>query len=109
MYGLLGGLVSRMMLELDTAGNIRLEEGRATDLWYASCSGGCGFAVLKQRKYVLSSKCGAGNESMGGHPRGKRRGRGVRVGAGSCEAAAMIGSKRARCCAGGCDEATVTC
>ncbi|PNH06561.1 Leucine-rich repeat-containing protein 9, partial [Tetrabaena socialis] len=32
-YALLGGLVGRMMLELDTAGNIRLEEGRPGDLW----------------------------------------------------------------------------
>lgn len=53
MYGLLDGLVSRMMLELDTAGNIRLEEGRATDLWFASCSGGCGAARCssKERTY----------------------------------------------------------
>ena len=28
-----------MMLELDTAGNIRLEDGRPSDLWYASCTG----------------------------------------------------------------------
>ncbi|GLC71381.1 hypothetical protein PLESTF_001109300 [Pleodorina starrii] len=37
VYGLLGGLVGRMMLELDTAGNIRLEEGRPSDMWYPSC------------------------------------------------------------------------
>ncbi|GFR51283.1 hypothetical protein Agub_g13641 [Astrephomene gubernaculifera] len=37
-YALLDGLVARMMLELDTAGNIRLEDGRSTDLWYASCT-----------------------------------------------------------------------
>ncbi|KAG2449146.1 hypothetical protein HYH02_005893 [Chlamydomonas schloesseri] len=38
VYTLLEGLVSRMMLELDTAGNIRLEDGRPSDLWYASCT-----------------------------------------------------------------------
>ena len=29
--------IARMVLELDTAGNIRLEEGRPSDLWYSSC------------------------------------------------------------------------
>ncbi|EFJ42239.1 hypothetical protein VOLCADRAFT_119475, partial [Volvox carteri f. nagariensis] len=36
-YRLLSGQVSRMMLELDTAGNIRLEDARPSDLWYPSC------------------------------------------------------------------------
>ncbi|GLI61365.1 hypothetical protein VaNZ11_003728 [Volvox africanus] len=36
-YSLLSGLVARMMLELDTAGNIRLEDARPTDMWYPSC------------------------------------------------------------------------
>ncbi|GIL73909.1 hypothetical protein Vretimale_5145, partial [Volvox reticuliferus] len=36
-YSLLSGLVARMMLELDTAGNIRLEDARTTDMWYPSC------------------------------------------------------------------------
>lgn len=30
--------VSRLMLELETAGNIRLEEGRPSDGWYQSCA-----------------------------------------------------------------------
>ncbi|KAG1679410.1 hypothetical protein FOA52_007701 [Chlamydomonas sp. UWO 241] len=36
-YCLMDGVMSRMMLELDTAGNIRLEVGKATDLWHSSC------------------------------------------------------------------------
>jgi len=37
MHQMVDAHVSRMLLELDTAGNIRLEEGRQSDLWYASC------------------------------------------------------------------------
>ncbi|GLD92807.1 hypothetical protein PINS_up001386 [Pythium insidiosum] len=29
--------ISRLMLELDTGGNIRLEDGKPTDPWYSSC------------------------------------------------------------------------
>ncbi|KAF5838089.1 hypothetical protein DUNSADRAFT_3398 [Dunaliella salina] len=37
MHKMVEAHVSRMLLELDTAGNIRLEEGRPSDLWFASC------------------------------------------------------------------------
>ncbi|GAX73782.1 hypothetical protein CEUSTIGMA_g1233.t1 [Chlamydomonas eustigma] len=36
-YQLTEASVRRMLLELDTAGNVRLEEGKPSDLWYTSC------------------------------------------------------------------------
>lgn len=36
-YQVVDAHVSRMLLELETAGNIRLEEGKPSDLWYTSC------------------------------------------------------------------------
>jgi hypothetical protein len=30
--------ISRVMLEFETGGNVRLEEGRPSDLWYTSCA-----------------------------------------------------------------------
>lgn len=29
--------VRRMMVELETGGNIRMEDGKTSDLWYSSC------------------------------------------------------------------------
>jgi Leucine-rich repeat (LRR) protein len=29
--------ISRLMIELDTGGNVRLEDGKPTDVWYSSC------------------------------------------------------------------------
>lgn len=29
--------ISRLMVELDTGGNVRLEDGKPTDVWYSSC------------------------------------------------------------------------
>ena len=29
--------IHRMLMELETGGNIRMEEGRPTDLWHSSC------------------------------------------------------------------------
>lgn len=29
--------IRRMMVELETGGNIRMEDGKPTDLWYSSC------------------------------------------------------------------------
>ncbi|KAJ9527642.1 hypothetical protein QJQ45_025918 [Haematococcus lacustris] len=37
-YQVVDAHVGRMMLELETAGNIRLEEGKPSDLWFSSCS-----------------------------------------------------------------------
>lgn len=36
-YRLKDGHVARLMLELESGGNIRLEDGRPSDMWYQSC------------------------------------------------------------------------
>ena len=44
LYQLVSAHIGRMMLELETAGNIRLEEGRPTDQWCVhawGARGGC--------------------------------------------------------------------
>lgn len=37
-YSLVEAHVARMMLELQTAGNVRLEEGKPGDAWLSSCA-----------------------------------------------------------------------
>ena len=37
MYDLADMYVRRMMVELETGGNIRLEDGKPSDLWHSSC------------------------------------------------------------------------
>lgn len=44
--------VSELMLEFDTGGNVRFEEGRPGDVWFSSC------ADLVKSRVVSSSRGG---------------------------------------------------
>ncbi|UPR04217.1 leucine-rich repeat domain-contataining protein [Chloropicon primus] len=50
-YGICNTYVRRMVIELETGGNIRLEDGNMSDLWYASC-----VDLVKSRSFIQDFK-----------------------------------------------------
>ena len=50
-YGICNTYVRRMVIELETGGNIRLEDGKMSDLWYASC-----VDLVKSRSFISDFK-----------------------------------------------------
>ena len=55
--------VSELMLEFDTGGNVRFEEGRPGDVWFSSCADLVKSRVVRDRSLVVSDivvKTGAG-------------------------------------------------
>lgn len=47
MYSLLERRVRLLLMELESGGNVRLEEGKPTDAWYQSCA-----QMVQSRCYV---------------------------------------------------------
>lgn len=45
--------VSELMLEFDTGGNVRFEEGRPGDVWFSSCADLVKSRVVRYRSLVL--------------------------------------------------------